>query len=215
MGICRRSARPFSSSKPPARRRQLVYSKDTTMAKWWLISWTTYGTWLPGDIRGYCTRRGEKYIEPPRRYAKPGEAIYNPAEHTAVRESAELLSDSAVYFRPSEKRIAFGALVGEIDQIPVCPAIISVGRSHVHWLCYFGTLEIRPIVGRVKSAATRELNASGFQGKRPWTKGCNIKSKATRRECRAAYKYVAEHEKQDCLIHRWAMEAVDLDIEVH
>ena len=43
------------------------------MAKWWLVSWTTYGTWLPGDERGYCTWRKRTYVAPPKRFAKPGE----------------------------------------------------------------------------------------------------------------------------------------------
>ena len=158
------------------------------MAKWWLVSWTTYGTWLPGDSRGYCTWRGEKYIPPPKRYAKPGEPIYQAQGHVAVRELAEILSEDSVYFNANEKAIAFRAMVEEINQIAIVPAIISVGRWHVHWLCYFGTLRIRSVVGRVKAAATRELNLNGFHGKRPWAKGCNIKSKSTLQQCRAAYK---------------------------
>ena len=180
------------------------------MSKWWLVSWTTYGTWLPGDKRGYCTRRGEVYVPPPRRYTRPGEATYKAAAHTGVRELAEELCDSAVYFDRSEKETAFRAMNTEIDKIAIAPAIISVGRWHVHWLCYFGTLEIRRVVARVKAAATRELNLNGFRGKRPWTKGCNIKSKATRRECRSAYKYIADHEQQGCLIHKWALDSVYL-----
>lgn len=176
------------------------------MAKWWLVSWTTYGTWLPGDKRGYCTRRGKIYVPPPKRYAKPGEAAYNAAEHESIREFAESISDDAVYFSPAEKEIAFDALIEEIDEIANIPAINCVGRWHVHWLCYFGTLKIKPTVARIKAAATRELNQNGFQGKHPWTKGCNIKSKATRRECRAAYKYIADHEQQGCLIHEWKID---------
>jgi len=134
------------------------------MAKWWLISWTTYGTWLPGDKRGYCTRRGEVYVPPPRRYAKPGEATYKASEHTAVRELAELLSDAAVYFSDAQKGSASRALIEEIDRIPIVPAIISVGRWHVHWLCYFGTLKIRPIVARMKATAVPSAGGSSVAG---------------------------------------------------
>ena len=183
------------------------------MAKWWLVSWTTYATWLPGDERGYCTWRGKKYIPPPKRYAKPGELIYKASEHTAIHELAQAISDEAVYFSPEEMQIALRAIVSEIAEIDVVPAIISLGRWHVHWLCRFETLKIRTVVGRVKAAATRELNVRGFQGKRPWTKGCNMKSKATRLECRNAYRYVRNHSQQGCLVYEWKIDPKYLSFE--
>jgi hypothetical protein len=173
------------------------------MAKWWLISWTTYGTWLPGDERGYRTWRGERYVAPPKRYSKPGEHTYRAQDHVAVREIAEAISEEPVYLTHDQVEIALLAMVAEIDEIPVMPAIMSIGDWHVHWLCYFGPLEIRPVVERVKAASTRELNRRGFQGKRPWTKGCNMRSKHTRQECRNAYKYVRNHHDQGCRIYEW------------
>jgi hypothetical protein len=173
------------------------------MAKWWLVSWTTYGTWLPGDERGYCTWRKRTYVPPPKRYATLNEATYRADEHVVVRDAAAAICGDPVRFSAREKRIAFEAMISEIDQVEVAPAIISVGSWHVHWLCYFGTLKIRKVVGRVKAAATRALNAAQFEGKRPWTKGCNMRSKATRDACRSAYKYILRHRGQGCLIHEW------------
>lgn len=176
------------------------------MPKWWLISWTTYATWLSGDPRGYCTWRGEQYVAPPKRYAKPGEPIYNPAEHTWVYELAQSSAENAVYLTRDEMETALGAMIEEIAELPIVPAIISLGPRHLHWLCSFGELKIRPTTGRIKAAATRELNRCGFQGKRPWTKGCNIKSKSTRLECRNAYKYILDHVNQGCLIYKWTID---------
>ncbi len=176
------------------------------MAKWWLISWTTYGSWLPGDERGYRTWRGREYVPPPERYAQPGEPTYHASDHVAVHQLAESISDEPVYLTRDQMEIGLAAMVEEIAQIPIIPAIMSVGDGHVHWLCYFGTLEIWPTVSRIKAAATRELNARGFQGKKPWTKGCNMRSKSTRRECRNAYKYVRDHRDQGCLIYEWKID---------
>jgi hypothetical protein len=174
------------------------------MAKWWLISWTTYATWLPGDTRGYCTWRGKQYIAPPKRYAEPGEPIYEAQQHTSVHDFALSISEEPVYLNRDELQIALATMVEEIAEIPIVPAIMSLGDWHVHWLCYFGTLKIRRVVSRVKAAATRELNAFGFQGKNPWTKGCNIKS--NRLACRNAYKYVRDHREQGCLIFEWPID---------
>jgi hypothetical protein len=151
------------------------------MAKWWLISWTTYATWLPGDERGYRTWRGQKYVPPPKRYAKQGELTYKSNVHAAVHKQAQAISEEAIYLSPNQLKIALAAMVEEIAEIPIVPAIMSIGDWHVHWLCYFSTLKIRPVVSRVKAAATRELNSRGFTGKKPWTKGCNLRSKSTQR----------------------------------
>jgi hypothetical protein len=177
-----------------------------SMAKWWLISWTTYGSWLPGDPRGYCTWRGEQYVPPPKRYAKAGEPTYQASAHATVHTRAKTISDEAVYLTREEIEIALSAMMAEIAQIPIVPAIMSVGDWHVHWQCYFGPLEIRPVVSRVKAAATRELNTHGFQGKKPWTKGCNMRSKATRQACQNAYRYVGNHREQGCLIYEWSID---------
>jgi hypothetical protein len=183
------------------------------MANWWLVSWTTYGTWLPGDPRGYCTWRKKKYIPPPKRYAKPGEPTYHAREYSAVHEIAKATTDQAVYFSRREMKIALAALVAEICDIPIVPAIVSLGPWHVHWLCHFGTLKIRTVTGRVKAAATRELNLSGFQGKRPWAKGCNMRSKRTRLECRNAYRYILNHREQGCLIYDWKIDPSYLEFD--
>lgn len=176
------------------------------MPNWWLVSWTTYATWLPGDERGFCTWRKREYIPPPRRYAQPSEATYHAADFTHVHELAQEISEEPVHFTADQMPIALAAIVDEVAEIPVVPAIISLGSWHVHWRCHFGTLRIRPTVGRVKAAATRELNAFGFQGKRPWTKGCNMRSKRTRQACRAAYKYVLNHRDQGCLVCEWPID---------
>ncbi len=176
------------------------------MPNWWLVSWTTYATWLPGDKRGFCTWRKREYIPPPIRYAQPGEAPYHAADFTHVHALAREISEEPVYLTVEQMQIALAAIVAEVAEIPVVPAVISLGSWHVHWLCHFGTLRIRPTVGRVKAAATRELNIFGFEGKRPWTKGCNMRSKRTRRACRAAYKYVRDHRQQGCLVYEWPID---------
>lgn len=176
------------------------------MPNWWLVSWTTYGTWLPGDPRGFCTWRKREYIPPPKRYAQFGEATFRAGEFKSLHDLAQQISDPPVYFTIEQMQTALAAIIEEITHIRVIPAIISLGGWHVHWLYHFGTLRIRPTVGRVKAAAARELNLHGFVGKRPWTKGCNMRSKPTRNACRNAYKYVRDHRSQGCLIHEWQID---------
>ncbi|MCC7475600.1 MAG: hypothetical protein IT425_09405 [Pirellulales bacterium] len=180
------------------------------MSQWWLVSWTTYGTWLPGDPRGFCTWRKREYVPPPKRYAQPGEATYQAAEYVSTHTLAKAMCGEPVYLTPAQMQMALSAIVEEIAALPVTPVIIALGSWHVHWLCNFGTLKIRPTIGRVKAAATRVLNEHGFQGKRPWTKGCNMRSKPTREACRAAYRYVRDHRDQGSLVYEWPIDPNDI-----
>jgi len=44
-----------------------------------LITWTTYGHWLPGDPRGFRTRGAKEFVPPPQRYTN-GES-YEPDKY--------------------------------------------------------------------------------------------------------------------------------------
>lgn len=171
--------------------------------KWWLITWTTYGSWLPGDPRGFRTRRGKEYVPPPRRYAKPGEPVYDARQYTERFQEAKGSLEGCVKLTSQQQKLVLEAIVSEIDAIPVTSAIVSVGATHVHWLAQLGGHPIRTTVGRIKSEATRQLNEAGFHGKRPWSKNCDMKSKSMDQEFRNAFHYIRRHTNEGCLIHIW------------
>jgi hypothetical protein len=173
------------------------------MGKWWLITWTTYGSWIPGDERGFCTRKMNEYIPPPKRFARPGESTYDPDEFVELRESVQDKMDEPVFLKASECSVVEQALKHELESIEIIPAIMSVGKSHVHLLAKFDRLKIKPTVGRLKAAATRALNTNCFTGKRPWTKNSHMKSKPTKKEFINAFHYVQRHVNEKCLVHVW------------
>jgi hypothetical protein len=171
--------------------------------KWWLITWTTYGSWLPGDPRGFCTWRGKEYIPPPRRYARPGEAVYDSGQYVERHTQAASIVATMVRLTAEQQQLVLQTIVEEINAIPIVSAVTSVGPLHVHWLACFGDRPIRATVGRIKAAASRLLNAMGFKGKRLWTKNCHMESKSTESEFESAFDYVCRHIDEGCLIHTW------------
>lgn len=177
--------------------------------KWWLITWTTYASWLPGDPRGFRTRRGKEYVPPPRRYTNPGEPTYDPREYSNRFQNAKASTETCVKLTPPQQRIVMDAVISEIDAIPITSAIASVGSTHIHWLALFGDRPIRTTVGRIKSQATHRLNTAGFDGKRPWSKNCDMKSKTTDHEFRSAFHYIHRHTREGCLIHVWSRYQAD------
>lgn len=171
--------------------------------KWWLITWTTYATWLPGDPRGFQTWQGREYVPPPKRYAKPGETTYNPADYKERHNEAREIAEEPVYLTPEQRQIAIDAIVAEIATMPMRPAVMAVGEVHAHLLARFGALRIRNAIGRIKAAATQSLHVSGIESERVWSRNEHMKSKAEGHEFRTAFDYVLRHEKEGAAVYVW------------
>jgi hypothetical protein len=175
------------------------------MGHWWLVTWNTYGTWLPGDPRGFQTWRGNEYVPPPRRYARPGESVYDPRKYASRHAAARAMTEEPVRLTLAQQRVALPAIVKDIAELPIMPAIMALGPDHVHLLAKFGSLKIRPTVGRLKSMATRAIKDSDpkFNPKRTWAKECHERRLDDEPAYRTAFAYVERHADQGFLIHTW------------
>jgi len=142
-------------------------------------------------------------VPPPKRYAARGEATYDASKYADRYRAAREVVDLPVLLTPQQQRIVLTTLVAEIEVMKLDSAIISLGPHHVHWLARFGAQPIRQTVGRLKAAATRQLNATGFVGKRPWSKNCHMRSKSTEREFQDTRAYIRRHDSQDHVSQEW------------
>lgn len=171
--------------------------------KWWLVTWSTYASWLPGDPRGFQTWRGREYVPPPKRYAKPGETTYDAKQYAARYQAAKASSDAPVRLSPAERQTALHAVVEQLERLPVNSAVMAAASEHCHLLAKFGELKIRVTVGFLKAAATKKLHANGFSRSEPWGKECHMKSKAEGREFRTAFDYVCNHIHEGAAVYVW------------
>ena len=171
---------------------------------WWLVTWGTYGAWLPGDVRGFRTWRKREYVAPPARYAAADEETYDPRDYRERRRRVNKLSSAAVTLGDAQQRVALEAIVADIAELPIEPKIMAVAGEHLHLLAVFGDVRIRPTVGRLKAAATKKLKALPDWGevKRIWAKGCHMESLESEDDQFAAYRYVGQHDSQG-IVHRW------------
>ena len=175
-----------------------------SQGKWWLVTCTTFGTWLPGDPRGFQTWRGHRYIPPPKRYAKPGEPTYRAEDYANEYQlSRDALTQEPVRFNAEQCIVVANAIIEEIATTTVLPAILAVGDVHSHLLAKFGSLRIRTTMGRFKSAATTQLHLDDIDSDRVWTRGCHMKSKPARKEFISAFRYLQRHETEGCAVHIW------------
>jgi hypothetical protein len=147
------------------------------MTVWWLITWGTYGSWLPGDPRGFRTWRRREYVPPPYGKAQGGEPIYDAVTYTERHDDARSrLTSTAVSLTVVDRREVCSALVVEIAAVRIVPAILAVAKHHAHFISQFGELEIRPTVGRLKAAATRSMKIASLDAPSLWAKGCHMES---------------------------------------
>jgi hypothetical protein len=171
---------------------------------WWLVTWSTYGSWLPGDPRGFQTWRGKEYVPPPKRYAKAGEATYNAAIYSQrLQESKSTMTGEVVHLSIAHRQCVLNAVIEQIRKLPLIPAALSVSREHCHLLSKFGALKIRPTIGVLKGEATKALREAGLSCERIWSRECHPKSKREGHEFEIALRYVKNHETENAATHIW------------
>jgi hypothetical protein len=174
------------------------------MTLWWLLTWRTYGSWLPGDPRGFRTWRRREYVPPPREQAESGEPIYNPGDYTERYAAArERLTAPAVCLTLADRRKACSALVAEIGKLQIVPAILAVAESHVHFISQFGELRIRRVAGRLKAAATIAIKHQNSTEGPVWGTGSHMKSLYAEDDFVSAFRYVEQHEGEGAVVHKW------------
>jgi len=158
--------------------------------RWFHCIGGTYGSWLPGDPRGFRTRHHREHVEGD--YHNPAPAGIYESRHQGAAES---LRFDPVTLRPEDRRV----ICQEMGRVLLAYGVelidLSVGGQHFHALCRF-PLELPPapddsprpvpqnlladgrdpvgrhILGRAKRAASMAMLRVGHkpQGRPLWAK---------------------------------------------
>ena len=133
----------------------LIYDIIYNMAKivGYMLTWTTYGTWLPGDERGYV---------------KDGEIL--PDDIKILKRNRKRQKQTAVKLDKKEKQIVKQVIIDEAIRIKQKVEALVVYSNHVHLLARPHSDSIEKVAGRYKSLTTRALWKNGRKG-RIWTRG--------------------------------------------
>jgi len=119
----------------------------------YMLTWTTYGTWLQGELKGFV---------------KNGKAR---GDNVALRKSnIRNLKGTVVKLRRKEKAIVREAVMEAAKGFKQRIRAIAVHSNHVHIVCEYVEVPIGVLVGHYKSAGRKALKKSGFEG-RVWTRG--------------------------------------------
>ena len=119
----------------------------------YMITWTTYGTWLQGDERGYV-KNGKIY----------------PANKNLLQYNKKTQLQDAVKLSKVQQKIVQDAILKESALQGQRIYALSVMPTHVHLVAGYIPQPISKIVAYYKKSTRLALKAIGHNG-RLWTKG--------------------------------------------
>ena len=140
-----------------------------------MITWTTYGTWLQGDERGYV-KNGKTYQ----------------GNKALKQRNKNLQSQDMVKLSRKQQQIVQKAVTEEAELQNQHIYALSVQSNHVHIVVEFTHQPISKIVAYYKKAARLALKAEGHNGKL-WTKGYDKRFCFDRTALEQRIKYVQDH----------------------
>jgi len=165
------------------------------------IIWGTYGSWLPGDPRGFRTRHHRQHVDGD--YRSPPPAGRYAGLHAHARRS---LKQSEVVI-PSDLREVVGRRCLErFVEEGVTVAALSVGGCHVHVAIVCPGDGLKQLVGRVKKTSSHRVR-DRLPG-RVWQAGCKVVPVRSDHHWDEVLRYIADHAPQ-----AWVWLAITLGVE--
>jgi hypothetical protein len=135
-----------------------------------MVTTTTHGSWLPGDVRGYV-ERGQ---------------ILPPQPRLEAYARSQMKGD-VVVLSAAEQTMAFDALVAAANEFGYHLSDAVVEATHVHWIIGHDDA-VETMVGRLKTRTRQTLRRG-----RIWTAGYCGRALATLNQLAAAQEYLARH----------------------
>jgi len=141
----------------------------------YMVTWTTYGSWLQGDERGYvkqgCTLPGDNAIR---------------------QANLNALKNPPVILTKSEQEVVYEAIVSESEVVGQKICALAVCPDHVHLAAKPCLKSIEELVSRYKNKAMFALRKYGREG-RIWTRSFDKRFCFTPEQLAARINYIHNH----------------------
>ena len=141
----------------------------------YMITWTTYGSWLQGDNR---------------RYVKNGRIL--PRNDKIKSANQKQQKSQTVKLNANQRQIAEKTILQEAQRINQKIFALVVCSNHVHIVAEVSAEPIEQAVHRYKYSATLALRKCGVQNK-VWSKGFDKRFCFTDEELEHKIKYIQSH----------------------
>ncbi len=158
-----------------------------------LLTWTTYGTWLPGNERGSVSRAPRETGRQELRNL-PGEP-YDGDDSSRETNAAERLEGEPVYLNSSHASVMLKTFADVCVRHGIEPLAFAIMRNHVHVLCQ-GEQHGRELLQLFKGNASRSLGLQFILRDSPrwWTKSGSRRRIRGGADLTAAIDYVQQQE---------------------
>ena len=159
---------------------------------WYHCMGNTYGTWLPGDPRGFRTERERRHVDGD--YRNPPPRGKYEGLHRSMGES---MNRGAVHLSVTLRAMARDEFLQSFAKWEIEVASISVGEIHFHVLARFADSDPRRYVGLAKKETTANMRRSGQVGWGGlWGQKCECVPIRDNGHFWNAFGYILDHEKQ-------------------
>jgi REP element-mobilizing transposase RayT len=140
-----------------------------------MITFTTYGTWLQGERKGFV---------------KNGEVR---GENVAIKKDCEKkLEHKPVRLGRREREIVRSAIIEAAKRFKQKILAIAAYSNHIHIVCEYVDVPINVIAGCYKNAGRVASQKNGFEGK-VWTSGYDRRFCFSKKELSTRVNYVNKH----------------------
>ena len=143
----------------------------------YLLTWTTYGTWLQGDERGYV---------------KNGRI--HPGNKDLMQTNKQLQLQDAVKLSKEQQQLVRIAIIKEAELRSQHIYALSVHPNHIHIVLQYIPQPISKMVAYYKKTTRLALKAAGHSGK-VWTRGFDKRFCFDQAALEQRIEYVQDHNK--------------------
>jgi hypothetical protein len=166
----------------------------STGLQWRHINIHTYGTWLPGDPRGWRSKDHKKHSSGDYKHRPP------PGEHAGLYEYSQQVSGDPVTIPRQCRRPACMAIVNELNDKRHRVLIVAVGGQHAHALVELpdDIRKVRAIVGQCKSKSSHAIRAV-LPGT-VWAAGGKFLAVNDAQHHRNVYHYILNHIEEGAFV---------------
>jgi hypothetical protein len=164
---------------------------------WYHLTCHTYGTWLPGDDRGFRTRQHGLHVDGD--YKRPPPRGKYAGLHRHAKAS---MSRPAVYLDEEQQARAVAEVVASLRKWRVPLVVLSIDRSHLHAIIQAVDGDPRHWLGLAKKECSAYMRRDGLAPAGGlWAAACGVKPIADRDHYHRAVAYVADHAEQGAVVH--------------
>ena len=165
---------------------------------WYHCTGNTYGTWLPGDPRGWRSRNHRVHV--PGDYKNPPLVSF----HHIHRRSQRAQKHPPTRLTRAQREEACRLWGQALNFYNISFEALAISAIHWHLLICCPDDEPRAHIGRLKSWSSRNLRRAGLVGSGPlWAQGCRAEPIRDAKHFENCQQYIRRHYEQGAAV--WSM----------